>query len=330
MRGIRGSILVVAPALLAGCTGVQSALQPSGVEAEAVARLFWVMLVGGTAIWLAVMAFLLYVTRASRHVYSERTASRVILWCGAILPTIVLAFLLAYGLSMMPKLRPWNQEAAAAAPLRIEVVGEQFWWRVTYHRPGREPIVAANEIRLPVGERVALTLVSADVIHAFWIPSLGGKMDMIPGRENTLNLEATKVGTFRGPCTEFCGTSHALMAFSAVSMEPAEFESWLDRQAAPSPGIDGNPAGRAAFLANGCDACHAVAGTEARGTIGPDLSHLGSRVTLGAGILPNTTEEIARFVAETDTIKPGVRMPAYRALPEGDLQAIATWLKGLE
>lgn len=324
----RAVATLTTPGLVSGCAGIQSALDPAGVEAEAVAGLFWIMLAGAVLIWTAVMAVLVHAGRRQRKVYSQAFAGRVILWAGAIVPTLILAALLAYGLSLMPRLRPWNAEAAADAPLRIEVVGEQFWWRVTYHRRGMNPVVSANEIRLPVGERVAFTLGSADVIHSFWIPSLGGKMDMIPGRENTLTLEAAKPGTYRGPCAEFCGPSHALMALAAVAMVPVEFDAWLAREAEPSPGIGG--AGEAAFLANGCGACHAVNGTEAGGTVGPDLSHLGSRVTLGAGILPNTQATIARFIAETGRIKPGVRMPAYHALPAEEIETIAAWLKGLE
>ncbi|MCV0394811.1 MAG: cytochrome c oxidase subunit II [Rhizobiaceae bacterium] len=328
-RALAVAVLTSSP-FLAGCAGIQSALDPAGVEADAVAALFWVMVAGAAVIWLAVMGVLYYATRRDRVVHSETFAGRVILWAGAILPTLILTALLAYGLSMMPRLRPWDARAAEDAPLRIEVVGEQFWWRVTYHRDGMEPVVSANEIRMPVGERVTFTLRSADVIHAFWIPSLGGKMDMIPGRENTLTLEATKAGIYRGPCAEFCGSSHALMALAAVVMETGAFDEWLARQAEPSPGVGENEAGRAAFLANGCGACHAVAGTEANGTIGPDLSHLGSRVTLGAGIVENSKAGIGRFIAETDHVKPGVRMPAYRALPDEEIDAIAGWLKGLE
>lgn len=330
MRGTRAALPAVTALCLvaSGCSGIQSALDPGGAEAEAVARLFWVMVAGGTVIWLAVMGALFYATRASRRVHSEQAAGRVIVWAGAVGPVLVLTALLAYGLSMMPSLRPWSTSEAGEAPLTIEVTGEQFWWRVVYHRPGEEPVASANEVRIPVGERVTFRLKAADVIHSFWIPSLGGKMDMIPGRENTLTLEATREGIYRGPCAEFCGPSHALMAFTAVAMEPAAFEAWLAREAEPSPGAEGE--GLQAFLANGCDACHAIAGTEASGTIGPDLSHLGSRNTLGAGILENTVEEIARFIANPEAIKPGVRMPGFHGLSDEEIALIARYLKGLE
>ncbi|TKD17395.1 MAG: cytochrome B, partial [Mesorhizobium sp.] len=153
----------------------------------------------------------------NRRRLAEKSASRIILWGGVVFPSVMLCVLLAYALWLMPGLRPFAQASSAA--LRIEITGRQFWWEVVYHPSQGPPVVSANEIRLPVGERVELTLKSADVIHSFWIPPLGGKMDMIPGRTNRLSLKATKPGVFRGPCAEYCGTSHALMAFSAVAME---------------------------------------------------------------------------------------------------------------
>ena len=307
---------------------MQSALDPAGTEAETVATLFWVMVIGGSLIWIAVMGGLIYATRLRREPHSEETAGRVIVWGGAVFPVVVLTALLTYGLSIMPSLRPWNAEASADAPLRIEVVGEQFWWRVVYHRPGEEPVVSANEIRMPAGERVVFSLTSADVVHSFWIPSLGGKMDMIPGRENVFSLEATRTGIYRGPCAEFCGESHALMAFAAVVMEPAAFDDWLAAQALPSPGAEA--AGLDAFMRNGCDACHAIAGTPANGRIGPDLSHVGSRETLGAGILPNDIDSYIALIANPDTVKPGIRMPAFHGLPEEEIFTIARYLEGLK
>lgn len=311
---------------LGGCSGIQSALDPSGEESYAIAQLFWVMAAGGLLIWLSVVAVLLHGLRQKRSSVSEQDASRLIFWGGAVFPAVTLISLLGYALWLMPSLRPFIDAGEPA--LRIEVTGKQYWWRVVYHPPGREPVVSANEIRLPVGERVELTLKSDDVIHSFWIPALGGKMDMIPGRDNRLSLLAAKPGTFRGSCAEYCGTSHALMAFVAVATPSRDFAAWLAARAAPSPGVAGE--GAELFIRHGCGACHAVAGTGARGALGPDLSHLGSRETLGAGILPNTKENIARFIADPDKIKPGVQMPAFGMLPSDDIGAIATWLKGLE
>jgi cytochrome c oxidase subunit 2 len=170
------------------------------------------------------------------------------------------------------------------------------------------------------------------VIHSFWIPSLGGKVDMIPGRRTRLVLEPTRTGAFRGACAEFCGTSHALMAFSVVVLEEAAFEDWLAQEAtaATAPGSPAAARGQELFLQVGCGACHTVRGTEADGTIGPDLTHLASRATLGAGTFPNTFDDLVRWIAHTEEVKPDVRMPSFGALPREHIEAIAAYLEGLE
>lgn len=316
--------------VLSSCTGVQSALDPAGEEADKVATLFWVMTVGGLLIWALMVLVWLYASRWKRQTISEEAAGRVILWGGVAFPVIVLTALLAYALWLMPFLRPFADSEEAGSGLRIEVVGHQFWWHVVYHRADGSQVVSANEIRLPVGERVEFSLTSADMIHSFWIPALGGKMDMIPGRVNRLSLMSNRPGTYRGQCAEFCGTSHALMAFPAVAMEPADFETWLDERSAPSAGLAAAEAGRTVFQRAGCGDCHRVAGTDAAGTAGPDLSHVGSRLTLGAGQRQNDEDIMARFIAHSASMKPGSQMPGYPQLSEEDLAAVSTWLKGLK
>lgn len=286
------------------------------------------MVVAGGLIWFGVVSLLLYASQRRGRAIGKHGAGRLILWCGAILPSLLLFLLLGYALWLMPGLRPFAQ-AADSSGLKIEVTGEQFWWRVAYHAEGWDrPVFSANEIRLPLGERVEFLLDSTDVIHSFWIPSLGGKMDMIPGRRNRLSLTATKPGTYRAACAEYCGTSHALMAFTAIAMEPEAFRQWLTAQAAPSQGA--GSAGRELFLRHGCGACHRVDGTEANGDVGPDLSHVGSRATLGAGILPNDEAALRSFIAHPQAIKPDSKMPGFSMLPEQDIAGIAAWLKGLE
>jgi len=286
--------------------------------------LFLVMSFGAALIWLAVIAVVCFAMRSQRHVVTEPVASRLILWGGAIVPSAVIVAVLSYAMWLMPSLRPFA--AAGEAALRIEVTGRQYWWSVTYHH-ANTPAVSANEIRLPAGRRVELALKSDDVIHSFWIPALGGKMDMIPGRTNRLSLLAQKTGVFRGVCAEYCGTSHTLMALTVVVMEPSAFETWLAAEAKPSPGVGGE--GEALFLRHGCGACHHVKGTQASGLLGPDLSHFGARQRLAADIAANTEANIARFIAAPDAFKPGVEMPGFAMLPAQDIRAIAAWLKGL-
>ena len=318
MHRLRTTPLLFAP-LLAGCGGPQSALDPGGVGAERIASLFWAMLTGAGVIWVLVIGATVFAGGLRSRPLGERAGLRLILWGGALIPTAVLAGLLMYGLRLMPLLRE------PGANLHVDVEGEQFWWRVTYHAAGKAPVMSANEVRLPAGATVEFRLSATDVIHSFWIPALGGKMDMIPGRLNRLTLRPTKAGIYRGACAEFCGTSHALMAFDVVVMEPSAFVQWLENEAA-----DTKASGGEQFRANGCGGCHTVRGTQAAGTIGPDLTHVAGRRSLGAGSLENTHAARVRFIAETEAVKPGVRMPSFGALPAADLGEIADYLGSLK
>ncbi|HVL67630.1 MAG TPA: cytochrome c oxidase subunit II [Vicinamibacterales bacterium] len=311
-----------------GCSGVQSALAPSGFHADYMARLFWWMTGGALLVWLFVVALAVFYARRARGETNRRRDRWLIVGGGVAFPTIVLTVLLVYGLALIPP----TVARAPEGSLQIAVTGEQWWWRVRYLRPTGEEVVLANEIRLPVGEPVQFRLDSDNVIHSFWIPSLGGKMDMIPGRVTWLTLRPTKTGVFRGACAEYCGTSHALMAFYVEVMERADFDRWLDSQAAPArePADAGARRGAALFLSNGCSACHTIRGTAARGVIGPDLTHVGGRLSLGAGILQTTPDELRRWIASTEHVKPGVHMPNFGMLPLEELQAMAEYLHALK
>jgi cytochrome c oxidase subunit II len=321
-------LLLAAALLLAGCDGVQSALVPAGDGAERIVRLFWWMAAGAVLVWLSVLALAVYAVLIQPRPHDARKTAILIIGGGAVVPTVVLTILLAFGLSMLPGL-------VAPAPegsLQIEVSGEQWWWRVRYRPPGGEPVELANEIRLPVGEPVELLLTSPDVIHSFWIPALGGKIDMIPGRQTRLALWPSRTGLFRGVCAEYCGTSHALMAFPVVVHEPDEHARWLAQQAEPAKPPAGPEAERGAelFLALGCGACHSIRGTEADGLVGPDLTHVGSRLSLGAGTLRNDVAAFERWIGRTGAVKPEVHMPAFGMLASEDLRALALYLDGLE
>lgn len=332
IRSMAGFGLICLVCLAASsCSGVQSALDPAGREAADVAILFFTMLIGGGLIWAGVVALLFYAAR-KRRPHSQQVAGRLIFWGGAVFPVVVLAALLAYAVWLMPNVRPWFQ-ADDPGMRRIEVTGEQFWWRVRYFDADGEPAFeTANEVRVPVGERVLFLLKSPDVIHSFWIPVLGGKMDMIPGRENRLTLEAEKPGVYRGVCAEFCGTSHALMAFTVHVMQPADYQAWLQSRTVSSGVSESaqDEEGLRLFLRHGCSACHAIAGTAARGHIGPDLSAFGERGSVGAGTLSNTVEDIARFISHPAAVKPEAHMPHFTMLPEAEINRIAAYLKGLE
>jgi cytochrome c oxidase subunit 2 len=318
--------LCVAVVLAVACEGPQSALSPAGRDAARIAELFWWMAGGAAAIWLAVMGVAIYAMAIPRR-HPHHVGRLFVLTGGAVLPTIVLAALLTYGLSLMPALLA----PGAADGEQIEVVGEQWWWRVRYVLPDGAAIDLANELHLAVDRRVSLSLEAADVIHSLWVPSLAGKVDMIPGHVNAMALEPTRPGIYRGACAEFCGGSHAWMSLHVVVGSEEEHAAWLAAQRAPARSAEGAIAqrGETLFATLGCGACHTIRGTAADGAVGPDLTHVGSRVSLGAGTLDNDVDGFARWLAHTDELKPGVHMPSFEMLPQSDLHALATYLEGL-
>jgi cytochrome c oxidase subunit 2 len=312
----------------AGCTGVQSSLAPGGRQAEQIAELYWWMAGAASFIWVAVIALAAWCVHLSSGT-PNRTRDRVlIVGGGVVVPLVVLTALLVYGLRMIPPIVARAPEGS----LRIAVTGEQWWWRVRYERTDGEAVELANEVRLPVGEPVQFRLDSDNVIHSFWIPALGGKMDMIPGRVTWLTLHPVRTGYYRGACAEYCGGSHALMAFDVEVMPREAFDRWLAQQAQPAtaPMTALAQQGSDAFFSAGCSACHTIRGTPATGRIGPDLTHVGSRRTLAASLLPNDVDAFRRWIAQPQRIKPQAHMPRFEMLPAGDLTALASFLEALE
>jgi len=310
---------------VAGCSGPQSALDPAGFEAEKVAALFNVMLGASAVIWLAVM--LLAVVAAYAPPIAARNARPVIWIGGALVPTVVVGVLLVYGLGLMGPLR------AAGDGVRIHVSAEQYWWRVSYLAPDDTVILeTANRLVLPVDVRSDIYLTSPDVIHSFWVPALAGKVDAIPGRTNRAVLEPTREGRYRGQCAELCGTSHTFMALDVDVVSEEAYRAWLARTAeeARDPVTPEEERGLALFLETGCGACHTIRGTPADGTLGPDLTDMGSRPTIAAGLFPTNTGTIAGWIADAQNLKPGNAMPSFDVLPGEDLRAIAVYLESLE
>ena len=220
----RIALLCWLPALLLGCSGEQSALAPRGEEAVETGRLFWAMTIFLALVMVGVVAATVVAIAGGPRARARLTAHRFIVGAGVVFPTVSLLLLLVYGLSAMGS-RAWP--AADPTALRVTVVGEQWWWRVIYHLPDGSDLESANELAIPVGERVALSLETADVIHSFWVPNLAGKVDMIPGRAQRARPPATEAGVSRGQCAEYCGGAHAMMAFHVVARERPGFDEWL-------------------------------------------------------------------------------------------------------
>jgi cytochrome c oxidase subunit 2 len=306
---------------------------PAGVEAAIIYQLFVWMTIGATVILVLMAAVTAWCMRGREQPGGadgsgrSRASTVLILGGGIALPVVVLSALLAVALPSVPALT-----APLADPaVQVQIEAEQWWWRVRYIAPNAEPIELANELRLPRGERVQLWLSSRDVIHSFWIPSLAGKMDMVPGRGTHLALQATETGVFRGVCAEYCGASHARMAFVAEVVEPDDFRDWLAAEARPAAAVAAPEAlrGHEVFRQSGCGGCHAVRGTEARGTIGPDLTHVGSRAQLGAGTLANQRPRMVAWLADPARHKPSARMPPFHGLGEERLAQLSAYLDAL-
>ena len=305
---------------------VTGMLPAAGDAARAIEGIGWVLFVGGGAIFAGVMALLAWSLRPGLRPISPRWW---IAGAGVAFPATVLVALFAVSLPLTPVWKP----VPPAGALIVTVTAHMWWWEVRYRDPATgADIVTANEIHLPVGRPVYLALTSADVIHSFWVPQLAGKMDMLPGRMQHLLVTATEAGSWRGQCAEFCGEQHAQMALQVVGLPPPAFDDWLARQALPAapPTRADLALGREAFLAQRCGACHTVRGTQAAGRLGPDLTHVGSRLALGAGALPNAPGARVRWVAHLQRVKPGARMPSYDRLDTATLNAIGAWLGSLQ
>jgi cytochrome c oxidase subunit 2 len=325
----RTILIPVAVALMSwGCQGMQSALAPAGEASQRIAVLFWWMAAGAVVIWIAVVALGVLYGRPHAEAPSQTRSRWLIIGSGVVFPITVLTALLAWGLSELPPLVARAPEGS----LTISVIGERWWWRVRYHLPDGRAVDLANEVRLPVGEHAQFRLASDNVIHSFWIPSLAGKMDMIPGRITYLAVRPTETGIFAGACAEYCGTAHGFMRFMVRVVERSEFDRWIRQQAAAAqdPVTAEAARGRQVLLRNGCGACHTVRGTPARGAIGPDLTHVGSRLSLAAGTLDNDPTAFSHWVARPDQAKPGALMPPYWMIGEADLAALAVYLESLE
>ncbi len=314
--------------LLNGCAGPQSTLAPASAEAESISILFWTMTIGAFLIWSTVSGLALYALHVAPHSHNERFTRRWVIGGGVIVPTLTLSVLLVFALRSLPDLlRP-----APEGSMRIEAVGSQWWWRFTYPASDGGSVEVANEVYLPVDEPVRFDLRSDDVVHSFWIPSLGGKVDMIPGHRTQISLHPDTIGTYRGVCAEYCGASHAHMAFDVVVTSREDFDAWLSRQSqdAMEPTTDDAVRGADLFLESGCGACHTIRGTDADGTIGPDLTHVGSRASLGAGAMDNTEAQLERWIMHPSNVKPEVGMPGFHALTSEEVKLLATYLKGLK
>ena len=305
-------------------------LWPAGPAAQSIAVIGWVLFIGAALIFAGVMLLL------ARALQQRETPRRVrpALWLiggGVVFPAVVLSALLGWSVALSARLA----EPAPPGAMVVSVTGHMWWWEVRYRDPASgADVVLANELRLPVGRKIVVGLNSADVIHSFWVPALAGKVDAVPGRVNQLVFSASEAGVFRAPCAEYCGQQHARMALHVVAQPQAEFDRWLAAQAQPAaePVSALQRQGQQAFVAQRCVVCHTVRGLGVAGgsMAAPDLTHVGSRLHLGAGTLRNDSGALAAWIADVQHLKPGARMPSYNALDAPTLQALGAYLAHLQ
>jgi cytochrome c oxidase subunit 2 len=318
----------------------QDALQTVGPQAGHILDLWRLMLVVCTAVFVALLFVLgIALWRAKK---SREPATPDLRSLHETEPVLQRRVGLAAALSALALLglvgaSAWTDRELGALPLKdalhVCVTANQWWWDLRYDDADPSKVIStANELHVPVGRPVLLTLQSNDVIHSFWVPNLAGKKDLIPGRSAQMQFRADRAGVYRGQCAEFCGAQHAWMAFLVIAEEPAQYEAWAERQraSAQAPGSDGlRTRGEQLFLAGTCPMCHAIGGTDASARRAPDLTHVGGRRTLAAGALGNDASQLAAWIADPQRFKPGVNMPGH-ASPAEDLRALVAYLEGLK
>jgi len=313
---------------------IQSVLSPAGTQSSSIHLLWSLMLAVTGSVFVITLAFIaLALVRGRRRARtgealprSQRALTRSVAVAVAVTVVVLFGLLIA---------SVWTGHTVASlhasSALTIDVTGHQWWWEIEYEDavPARR-MVTANDIHIPTNRPVVFKVTSRDVIHSFWAPNLQGKRDLIPGYTTAIWLQADRPGVFRGQCAEFCGLQHAHMAFDIVAEPEAAFEAWLEamRQPAVEPAGAVERRGRQVFLAARCSVCHTVLGTEAHGQAGPDLTHIATRRTLGAGTLPNTGAHLAAWVRDPQSSKPGNQMPP-NPLAGDDLQALLAYLETL-
>jgi cytochrome c oxidase subunit 2 len=314
-------------------------LAAAGPQAAHIVDLWWLTFCVCTAVFVAVMAMFGWALwRAPRSdadtppdVAPDVAGEWPLRWSVGV--GIAISSVLLVGLLVASVL---TDRALAQIPvdgaLNVRVTAHQFWWEIVYEDPQPDRVfVTANELYIPVGRPVVVTLEADDVIHSFWVPSLHGKKDLIPGRTATIRFRADKAGEFWGRCAEYCGLEHAFMAFDVVALSPERFAAWAEAQRKPAadPGSAAAQRGRELFLSGSCMLCHAIQGTTANARKAPDLTHIASRAHLAAGRLANTQQALAAWIADPQRIKPGANMPTH-FLPGDDLAALVAYLETLK
>jgi cytochrome c oxidase subunit II len=332
-------IALVAVLCFSSCGGgIQNAINPAGPQANNLSRLWWLMFIVCSVVFVLVMIAVLLSLRNRTDAETapvlelpqpqEQRRRNVVISMVSVTVIILFVFLIA----SFSAGRSMTAELAHKNGLAIDITGHQWWWEIRYKDVDASNIfTTANEIHIPVGVPVTFTLYGSDVIHSFWVPNLAGKKDLIPGKVNTLWLQADKPGVYRGQCAEYCGLQHAQMALWVIAEPQEQFNAWKQSQTQTSitPASDSQKRGQQVFLSSTCVMCHAINGTTAGSNIGPNLTHVGSRNTLAAATMANTRDHLAQWIKDSQQIKPGNKMPQNN-LSDADLNSLVDYLQSLK
>jgi cytochrome c oxidase subunit 2 len=317
--------------LLTGCGGNrQSTLDPHSNPARDITTLWWGMLAAAGVVFAGVLLLIgLSILRRRREGMpvlggDETRITKLVVGFGIVIPVVTLSVL--FYIADIGVVNATDAPGPGQTRMTIDVVGRQWFWEARYPASGA---VTANEIHIPVRTPIKVVLTSPDVIHSFWVPELNKKVDAIPGYRNDLLLYADKPGVYRGQCAEFCGLQHAKMAMAVYADPPQRFNAWLRGEAKPVAAAAQQNPGFQAFTQNDCGSCHTLRGTSARGNIGPDLTHLMTRKTLGALTIPNTRSDLDAWVRNPQQFKPGNKMPDLN-IPSAQFTQLMTFLRSLE
>lgn len=306
-------------------------LTPASHEMRQISDLFWVMLVLSAIIFIGVAGMIVisivrFTARPDQSEPSQVFGNRTVEVAWTAVPFFIL--ILAFGFTVRA-IHDINTPEKGVSILNVNAIGHQWWWQFQYPSLG---VDSANEVHVPTGVNIHFHVESADVVHSFWVPRLERQIDANPGQDNAVFVKLNQTGTFDGACYEYCGTAHAWMKFRMIVQTPAQFAAWARHEHAPAakPATSQEALGQRVFLHNTCIDCHLISGTSASGSAAPDLTHVGSRWSIGAGAVPLDRTNLMAWIRDPSTYKPGANMPPYPLLSKKDLQALAAYLLSLK
>lgn len=330
LGGLLSGILLLA-LLLSGCSSGIASFDVVSRQGHDIRWLFLLVMILSALVFLLVASILIFVLlryRAGRVHQEPRqvTGNRKIEFIWTAIPVVILTVLFILSIQAMHRVEA--VQGKSSDPIHVEIIGHQWWWEYRYTDYN---IDTANELVLPAGEPVTLKITSDDVIHSFWVPEIGWKQDAIPTKMNTMQVTLDRPGSWEGTCSQYCGAQHAWMRILVVAKTPQQFTSWVrqHKQPAPAPVSALAKQGEQLYMSSTCVSCHTIAGTDSKGTVGPNLTHLADRKYIGSGVLTNTPAHLKEWVADAQSVKPDILMPRFNFTSQ-QLDEIVAYLEGLK